>query len=156
MSTIRLAVFNSVTIAPAGDPLTGETPSVSETYTGLFEDGREINLGAPITANVDNNLPIPIAQEVSLRIPLVNGSTIITDFGSSTPASGSHVVTHDSTLAGKAKIRLNNSVTGGSITLDNVFIQYATEIIEAGGEPVIADVLVVTAKDAFGTLVTFS
>lgn len=152
MSTIRLAVFNSITIAPAGDDLTGTTPSVSKDYTGLFEDGREINLGAAITANVDNNLPVPIAQEISLRIPLVNGATLITDFGAQ---ATDHIITHTSTLAGKAKVRLNNSVTGGSVVVDNVFVTLATEIIEAGGEPVIADVLVINAKDAFGSLVTF-
>ncbi|MDV7394542.1 hypothetical protein RZS08_24380, partial [Arthrospira platensis SPKY1] len=114
---------------------------------------REVNLGAAITANVDNNLPVPIAQEISLRIPLVNGATAITDFGA---ASLNHIITHTSVLGGKANVRLNNSVTGGSIIVNNVFVTLATEIIEAGGEPVVADVLVVTAKDAFGSLVTFA
>ncbi|MDV7390917.1 hypothetical protein RZS08_06180 [Arthrospira platensis SPKY1] len=153
MSTVTLALFNGVSIVAAGTTGAALTTAVNATPNvdgSLFEDGREINLGGAITANVDNNVPVPLAQEISLRLPMTSYEAIVTEFGSD--AAGGHFVTHNSTLAPKAMIILHSSVTGGDLVLDNVRIVLTKEIIEAGGEQVFAGVLTVTAKEAFGSM----
>lgn len=150
MSTVTLALFNGVSIVAAG----AANPASPNVVGSLFEDGREITLGGAITANVDNNVPVPLAQEISLRLPMTSYDAIVTGFGAA--AVGGHLVTHNATLAPKAKVVLHSSVTGGTLAVDNVRIVLTEEIIEAGGEQVFAGVLTVTAKEAFGSMVTTS
>jgi len=152
MANVRLANFAQFGVRP-------HDPTDTAVYTltsGMVNDGTEIDLGAPINITIDNNLQIPVAQEISLTIPLLDGSSLVTDHGPGATAPADHVITTNNTIANRADIKLVAPSGGTSLHLDNVQVTLAEQIITADGEQIFADVLTITAKEAFGSLVRTS
>lgn len=150
MANIRLLEFDSFSIGAVGANFSGTEGTDYFKYDGILVDGREIDLPDSVDIKVDNNQSIPISQEASFLLPLLDGSDIKTANGS---ASSDHLVNHDTTIASKADIQLNGVAGSVNMKLTNVRISMSPKTIESEGETVVTDVIKAYTKGSFGSVV---
>jgi len=153
MSQLKVMEFDSVSIGANGvDFAAGVEGTDFATFSGVLVDGREVNLPEPVMIQIDNRQEIPVTQEASFVLPFISDTEILAALGDTTPTVA-HLVTHNTTVAGKADIRLNGVAGSVNMTLTNVQISLIQQLVESEGENVVAYVLRARARGSFGSVV---